>query len=669
MTFDPETGEPYLVACFHGSWQPSPGSRLALRVPQSDPLKIYMPYQGGLSASGSVEITFPDGATLRGALSWRDPVFEISVEGKGFSIPALGALQSVVPTDPFACLPPGNSDAELDELAECLDGFRRSYRSVALGSLAQAGGDGMSLDPSASPQGAGGSILEGWAWRIRTWDPSSDGLALGEEESDQLIAEIIGAAKVASASNDLAEALELTRDFFIIRKGIEDVLHPASGPVSDFLDDAGARCVESIFRLFDELDEVGDFAEYQAQSRAIAELLDAVRDLAGEVGGEAQGLPLASGGSSQASSLVLEETETQFYRFGSGDPFAAINALITYSNDHRDYYTRYIDAKYGIDSQEGVSERAEVLNFYSREHLFGILGNLKVYLRQLEAERVVVFESTVDHSCPVLSSEVLSNHPVVEDCLLTVKQYLVEKINREILDAIGFDLATDNTGDFRYYSKLRKLAENYERFFRIYRELGMPLNGDELTPHAPVFLNEYAELSEYWITRTDPDFRSAPAISNMERVEAIALSTLEGCMAQEGEIPSEYRAAYELLRAQLVEIQEKILGDPSCESLRKVLNEWIAETVPTTSLSVIEDVDHTIRVTGRYATNLTTAAKKTLQISQAGRYFEGYVQTHVAGKPLESSELKGMLISSGPDKVKFGFLRFLGSTLSWELGR
>jgi len=216
---DPITGELYLIICYHGAWSPASGGT-TFRIPEADPLKIYIGGFGGIRAHGTVEALFPDGATLRGSVSWRDPVFEISLEGRGFTIPAAGKLKDLAPTTPMAAVAIGDSDAELDAAADALLAYQNIYRSVSVSGLkeADAGAAGGAVpSPAATPTETAGAVLEGWGWRLRSWATDRPGENLDAESRGQLARAVAGAGKTAEAASSPGVPLKLLRDVLMVR--------------------------------------------------------------------------------------------------------------------------------------------------------------------------------------------------------------------------------------------------------------------------------------------------------------------------------------------------------------------------------------------------------------------------------------------------------------------
>jgi len=218
ISFDPGSGDPTLIVCFHGEWTPFAEGPL-FRIPRAEPLKIYVSLSGNIAAHGTVEAVFSGGPTLRGSVSWRHPNFEVRLQGRNITIPPLASLKRALPANPDAAIPPGNSTAELDSAAKLLASFRDTYRSLSMGGAAESsleGGD--ALAPLGQPADPSGTALGAWAARLASWAVDRAGQTLDAQMLADLQKTVLNAAKTAESVNDMPTVLKLLRDALVLQQ-------------------------------------------------------------------------------------------------------------------------------------------------------------------------------------------------------------------------------------------------------------------------------------------------------------------------------------------------------------------------------------------------------------------------------------------------------------------
>ncbi len=344
ISSDPESGETFLTVCFHGEWAPIPNSELTFRIPQADPLKVYLSTGGDLEAHGTLEAVFPDGAEVRGSVSWRDPNFEISLEGRGFTIPALGSLKNLAPVNPLANLPSGNSEAELDELTERLFAYRQIYRNLATSGLKHADiTDLTEYLPAAGPTNGAGSVLEAWAWRLHSWASDRAGESLTDASLAELEELIAGAAKTAEAAHDLPSALKLLRDFLILTEGAIEAIDGNAG-FDTLLQESQNQIFSAVERIISEstaLDE--DPAQFDAIVSLLEQVSEAAEPLTQEI--EGNGILAAEGDTpvvraQRIYNRILDKTDILFFIDGQRVviPTMSPQELLTFMGHLRNQY-------------------------------------------------------------------------------------------------------------------------------------------------------------------------------------------------------------------------------------------------------------------------------------------------------------------------------------------
>jgi hypothetical protein len=272
VSFEPKTGEPTLILCFHGQWVPPSGPRLT--IPRAEPLKFYLGLNGSVAAHGTVEALFPDGATVRGSVAWREPIFELRLEGRNIVIPAFHSLKRALPANAEQCLPGsgGNSISELDAATLCLTSYRDTFRGLAMGGLAEAPLNGTgALSPLAQPADTAGAALQAWAGRFASWSSDRAGQKLDAEMMADLDLVVRDAGRNGEAAQDLGSVLKYLRDLLVLAENREAALDlsAAGMAVRARLQDAERR----LFAAADRILESTGGLEHSTELTTIVELL------------------------------------------------------------------------------------------------------------------------------------------------------------------------------------------------------------------------------------------------------------------------------------------------------------------------------------------------------------------------------------------------------------
>lgn len=320
VSFDLKTGDPMLILCYHGDWAPfDKGPQF--RIPRAEPLKVYLSWSGKVAAHGTVEATFPDGATLRGSVAWREPNFEVRFQGRNIVIPALASLKRALPADPELCLPTGNSAAELDAAAQCLVSIRDAYRALAMGGVAEVGlNAGDALAPLGEPVDAVGVALGAWAARLTSWAADRAGQTLDAEMITDLQKVVLNAATTGESAHDLPSVLKLLRDVMVLRQNRDTPLGNggAANELRASIDDAESRLLAAAERV---IEATGGF-------EASPEFAEVVRLLGSAAAAESPagaGLRAAGGGSSRLQQVIAAAKAKIGPKFGGRVVLAANN--------------------------------------------------------------------------------------------------------------------------------------------------------------------------------------------------------------------------------------------------------------------------------------------------------------------------------------------------------
>ena len=320
VSFDPKSGEPTLILCFHGVWAPFPKGP-QFRIPRAEPLKIYVSLSGNIAAHGTVEATFADGATVRGSVSWREPNFEVRFQGRNIVIPALASLKRALPANPELCIPAGNSVTELDAAAKCLASFRDTYRALAMGGLAESSvTGGASLAPLGEPADPVGTALGAWASRFASWTTDRAGQTLDAQMITDLQKTVFNAGKTGESALDLPTVLKLLRDVMVLQQNRE--LPLGSGTAADGLrvqiQDAESRLFAAAERI------VGETAGFEA-SPQFTEIVNLFGSATAVETAGGSGFRAAGGGSSRLQQLINATKAKIGPNFGLRVSQAAIN--------------------------------------------------------------------------------------------------------------------------------------------------------------------------------------------------------------------------------------------------------------------------------------------------------------------------------------------------------
>lgn len=320
VSFDAKTGDPTLIVCYHGDWAPFQNGP-QFRIPRAEPLKIYLSWSGNIAAHGTVEATFPDGATLRGSVAWREPNFEVRFQGRNIVIPALASLKRALPANPELCLPAGNSVAELDAAAQCLTSIRDTYRALSMGGVAEAGFNvGDAVAPLGEPVDSVGVALGAWASRLASWATDRAGQTLDAEMMADLQKVVLNAAKTGESAHDLASVLKLLRDVMVLRQHRDTPV--GGGGAADELrtriDDAESRLLAAAERV------IGSTGGFEA-SPEFAEVVRLLGSASAVESPGGVGLRAAGGGSTRLQQVIAAAKAKIGPKFAGRVSQAALN--------------------------------------------------------------------------------------------------------------------------------------------------------------------------------------------------------------------------------------------------------------------------------------------------------------------------------------------------------
>ncbi|MCB1097013.1 MAG: OmpA family protein [Verrucomicrobiae bacterium] len=620
VTTDPQSGETNLVACFYGEWAPMADGGVTFRVPQSEPLKVYLSLDGKISASGTAEVLFPDGATLRGSVKWQSPDFEISIEGKGFTIPALGFLKDALPENPENVLPSENSESELDEAAATLLAYRNAYRGTIQGGLHQANiDDTTEYFPAPGPTDATGSVLEGWAWRLLSWHADHAGERLTTEQTEQLGRAVHGAAKTAEAANDLSTVLKLLRDYLVLQQRAADALPNNATEFPALLADSRRRIFSSAERLIDQSSAIGTGTAFGDTSRLLTEVLKA----------------------SQGQLSGLDPRQRAPRADDDEDPFIRSVRLATKLRGKLD---RGVFERNGIDGDGNVDLNNATLAGKTKEELFALMLELYQFFTVIENEGAATSAQ---------EAQTALGYPLFE-AIQEIRPQLSAKVSADAQSAIA-GTAIGATSNFEAYNRLRLAVADYRRFFELFSAMGhkQPVNFVGLSPSATELVNRFNELSAYWTLQIDPAVRNQLHTSNLDIVGSLSIASADGLP------PGTFDQPW--LNAKLYndQLRSTVIGSPNCDELITDLRSRLDITIPDiVSGGAGGDVDHGVHLTGQYETiEPASDGIRTLQLNQAGRYLDGWQQTHAKGSGIWEDELRAVLVSQSAGELRYAYLR------------
>jgi outer membrane protein OmpA-like peptidoglycan-associated protein len=603
VTLDPRDGAASLLVCHHGDWSPAPGGP-AFRVPEGDPLKIYLDTRGEIRAHGTAEAEFPNGAKVKGSLAWRRPNFEFRFEGKGIVIPALAGLKTVLPESPdewAATLPENPSAEELDEAAERLTGMRDSFRGLAQGGVAQT-------DPAApgafaalpSPTDPAGAALTAWAGRIVSWEADRAGQALGEVLGGELTEVIRHGGKAAAAAQDLPTALKFLRELAEIQRRLGTVGAGAERvAVEGALAVALAQAAGAAGRILEARPEYDGDEETQAAVELLTEVIGRLPEAPQPV---------------RARSIETEaELRDQVFRLSAGlqarVPFRLFTDMQVTKGDFR--------------------QDNPVLGPQSLAQLFRFLGRVET-----------VFDLLRQTNRELQAIDAPAEFPVLE-ALLQSQPFLAARHQEEAARALARQDA----------ALAAKVLRDRRRLFELYRKFGVPLASDTgvYPPLLSDFLVQYEPLLAKTLSTLEPGARVGSFTDFLIGLQAIKESVSD---------PAALDPLVSGALARMTRINDSfaslLAGDPKCDAL---VQELIARGETVLSAPPGYEGQQVPPISGKYQSIAGTLPRRTLQVNAGGRFFLANLQFHQPGSPLRRFELRGMLARETATTTEYSYLR------------
>jgi len=594
VSFDPKSGEPTLILCFHGAWAPFPKGP-QFRIPRAEPLKIYISLSGKIAAHGTVEATFADGATVRGSVSWREPNFEVRFQGRNIVIPALVSLKRALPANPELCIPVGNSAAELDAAAKCLTSFRDTYRALAMGGAAESSlGGTQSFAPLAEPTDSVGTALAGWASRLASWRADRAGQVLDGAMKADLLKIAENAARTGEAAADLPSVLKLLRGVVALRQ------HADTAGGTELVS-AFEIAQERLFRAGERIaEERGDSDSPETFAEAVAVLAASLDDTSG---GTAGGLIVAASG---------------------GSPQARLRALLSKIRDRRGI--TFLDRRLVFAGQLNGANNNVLRGMDSNE----LLDFLQECLDVLKAMRKESLATSV--------LDLPAGAPPLREALHQVRPHFDDKHSLLAQEALRL-------GD---YGRLRAAVLQRARYFALNAELGERLRSDrpEFHPNTETLLRDFVVKFKDRPRATIASFCSG----DMLAVETILNDTLDN---GSGSDISWARSELQLCVGLLGVANG---GSDDCDTLTRelLLRGYQLSQAPPGSegqrqLRITGKYEKpTTRNFGPF---------ETMQLNLGGQFLSGRLQTHSPNAPPYRFLIHGMLSHESANSAEFAFLR------------
>ena len=607
VTLDPSNGDASLLVCHHGEWSPAPGGPL-FRVPEADPLKIYLDTNGEIRAHGSAQAEFPNGAQVSGSLAWRRPNFEFRFEGKGIVIPALNGLKTVLPASPENCIANLSADpsaAELDAVAACLAGMRDSFRGLTLGGVAQTDPEQPgAFPPLPSPTDQAGAALSAWAGRIVSWGADRAGQPLGDVLGSELGEVVRHAGKSAAGAHDLPTVLKLLGDLTDIQRQLGSV---AAGPESDALQAslsaALTQALAAAGRIIEARPEYGGGEETQA---AVALLAEVVNRLPGTPAGALKGRGVRD-------NVTDAELRDQVFRISAGlqarVPFRIFTDMQVVKSNFR--------------------QDNPVLAQQSLNQLFRFLDTVET-----------VFDLLRVTDRELLAVEAPAEFPILE-ALLQSQPFLAAKHNEEAARAFTFQDP----------ALAAKVLNDRGRIFELYKKFGAPLSSDTglFTPVIADFVAQYEPLLTETLLSLAPGARIDGFTDFIIALQRISDSVTD---------PSALSALAADSRDRITRINNvlaaQLAGDPKCDTLEQ---ELIARGEVVMSAPLGFEGLQVPPISGKYQSIAGSAPRRMLQVNAGGRFFTANLQFHNPGSPLHRSLLRGLLAREDGDTAEYSYLR------------
>ncbi len=595
---DPISGELSLLICYHGEWSPAPGE-VIFRVPEGDPLKFYLSEGGRVRAHGTVEAEFPSGAVVRGSAAWREPVFEIRLEGRGITVPVAGKLGELMPAGAASLLPAGEGEAELDAAAAALLAYRNTYRGAALsgGKESPTGAAGGAAAPAPSvPSDGAGVGLEAWAWRLRSWDVERPGELLDAAALDALRSAVVAAGEAAEAATAPATALKRLRDVLMVA-GNRDRALPG-GVLADELAAAEARCFAAAERLLAEVPRLG------------SDELEEIADLQEQI----------------AEVLSTGAFRARVRRDGTPTPAARLRSLAERASGRVDpdlFRNRGITAGDfdGTDNTDLLLlESAGLLNFLD------------------EVRDVFRLQRSKDASFDLGSP---SGFPLGE----AVAQVAVPFATRHNIAAEAAVLNSD-------YAALRAVLRERARYFSILHTLGAAIDSDDerFETDTLTVLQRLLSTLEARLPDIDPTLRAREFFDLADLTSDIALTTPDDV------VEGFFASVLAPLAGQNERLRAAIEGSGFCDPVRSELLLRGFELVDLEHGAPGGESNASVPVTGFYE-SVGGGTPTTLQLGQGGRFITGWLQYHGGGATTARQRLRGVLSAQDDGVLTFAYLR------------
>ncbi|MEM9480236.1 MAG: OmpA family protein [Verrucomicrobiota bacterium] len=603
---DPDTGEPFLIVCYFGSWSPVEGT--TFEIPEADPLKIYLTQGGQFSAHGTAEATFANGAEVRGTLSWNRPCFEFRFEGKGIVIPALGSLRQLVAIDPESAIPSGDTTGELDEFAEFLEGQLVASRGIAAASSSLAEPGSTPPPPLPKPSDPAGAALEAWAGRIASWQTDRAGQILTLTQSDELVELVAQSEKLAVGASDLPTVLKLLRDLRKLRVNGEG-LFPA-GEVDHLARIAAAeqRVEVAAARVAREMSV---FAPPEIFAR-ISTLMEEITDIVDE--SAVSGSPLA-----------VKSPDIQARRGLPGRESPPPNALLVIIDRKRDE----LFPRHGIVAGDSTGAITFGPGGNPTLGALPLSGQLSYLGELIDFFVLLTIQFGIDSA-----DESSINYPI-DEALGQLLEVMLSKHNQAMADAI----ASGN------YLAMRDQIGIRTRIVNNYEFAGLPVSGTRFNPANLQTIIAFEDVVADWLSRIDPSVRREQYADNLRLL--IELQTVFDDEILDAIIRRRW--------LELASFNRRFVNDRlslECDAFfEELANRGF--TLPADAKTF--ETDHTIRITGKYESTAPNPPFRTLQINQAGQYFLGWLQVHKQGR----FRLRGSLLSASSTELQFAFLKIV----------
>ena len=457
-------------------------------------------------------------------------------------------------------------------------------------------------------------MLEGWAWRIHGWENDHDGESLSVDQVAALQDVLLGAAKTAAASYDLPTVLKLLRDYFIMQEGVASAIDD-NPEFNGVLAQTEATIIASAIRIT-------DVATGFRASTGLMEIDRLLRQISRNSDSVVSTLRTSKGITSK-----MDDTTT--------DKFQKLLSKIRSKIDPS------IFADKGMDGT--ISTTNVILAGFTKKELFGFLDESANVFGILETEGLATSAVDAPPEFPIL------------EFFRESQIYLAPAINADAALAVSANESLSSS--FTDYVKLRQAISDHAGFYRLHAKVGETFTEEfgSFNPRTSDLIDAFIAKAKTWLPRLDPTIRAEHHWENINILGDIA-SSINGDLLS---VDETINPIFAQLQTYNDSVRNVVLPGEYCDELAAQLR-LLDYPIPRTPGNAVNGESlHLIKLTGQYdSAPGEPSPVETLQVNQAGRYLEGWIQVHSKGLGMNRFRLSGMLESDSDTEIVFAILRF-----------